>query len=87
MDTDSPYERIDRDVPGRARIGGGREGGVGDQHGDRADPPRTALRHPQAPVLVATARNPLRLPVQQGPVLPMVNEVQAFRFTRIGGVL
>jgi hypothetical protein len=23
MDTDSRYERIDRDVPGRARIGGG----------------------------------------------------------------
>jgi hypothetical protein len=38
-------------------------------------------------IQAATARNPLRLPVQQGPVLPMVNEVQAFRFTRIGGVL
>ena len=32
---DSGHERFDRDVPGRARIGGGGEGGVGDQHRHR----------------------------------------------------
>ena len=50
---DSRHERFDRDVLGRARAGGGGEGGVGDQHRDRADPPRTPLRQPQAAVLVA----------------------------------
>jgi hypothetical protein len=34
-------ERCDRDVPGRARIGGAGEGSISDQHRHRADPPRT----------------------------------------------
>ena len=38
-------------------------------------------------IRAANARNPLRLLVQQVPVLLMINEVQSFRFTRMRGVL
>src|SRR4051794_85157 len=38
------HERIDRDLEGRARISEGGEGGVGDQHRHRADPPEQACR-------------------------------------------
>ena len=38
-------------------------------------------------IRAANARSPLRLLVQQVPVLLMINEVQSFRFTRMRGVL
>jgi hypothetical protein len=38
-------------------------------------------------IWAANARNPLLLLVEQGPVLLMIKEVQAFRFTRMRGVL
>ncbi len=38
-------------------------------------------------IRAANARNPLLLLVQMGLGLPMINEVQAFRFTRMRGVL
>ena len=38
-------------------------------------------------IRAANARDPLRLLVQQVPVLLMINEVQSFRFTRMRGVL
>jgi hypothetical protein len=38
-------------------------------------------------IRAANTRNPLLLLVQLGPGLPMINEVQAFRFTRMRGVL
>ena len=43
----SRHERSDRDFPSRARAGGGGESGVGDQHRDRADPPRTPAPEPR----------------------------------------
>ena len=38
-------------------------------------------------IRAANNRNPPLLLVQMGPGLPMINEVQAFRFTRMRGVL
>jgi len=38
-------------------------------------------------IRAANSRNPLRLLVQQVPVLLMINEVQSFLFTRMRGVL
>ena len=38
-------------------------------------------------IRAANNRNPPLLLVQLGPGLPMINELQAFRFTRIRGVL
>jgi hypothetical protein len=38
-------------------------------------------------IRAANARNPLLLLVQMGPGLPMLNEIPAFRFTRMRGVL
>jgi hypothetical protein len=54
---------------------------------DLREPVQLGESTPWIRIRAANTRNPLLLLVQQGPGLPMINQVRAFRFDRVRGVL